>query len=150
MIAGSVTRVTPWAYDGLQRRPTQHPQRRLAIGRLNTGAHARQRVDHAAHRATTQTLVANQRGRKRLARKQPGQQPHAGAGIAAVQIGRRRLQTIDANAGNAQLVFMRALDAYAHLAEYRAGRQSIGASQKAAYRRNTVGQRAKHDGAMRD
>jgi hypothetical protein len=93
------------------------------------GAHPGQRVQDPAHRPAAQGIVAGEGGAQRKARRRAHDQPHAGAGVAAVDHVRRLDEAalaLDPPAADALL-----LDPRAEAAHGLGGRQNVGALQQA-------------------
>ena len=75
-----------------RQRPAGQGDREPVLGRLpvEPGAHVGQRAGDALHRPLPQRGVAVEGGRQRIAGGRPHQQPHAGAGVAAIDHRQRR------------------------------------------------------------
>ena len=127
-----------------------HLQRRLAVLAVDARAHPRERIDHPPHGAARQAGIAHHPGGKALAGQNAAQEPHRGARVAAVQVAGRRLQAMQPHAMHLHLPLVRTIDAHAHCPEDLGGGQGIGAFQEAMDFRHALGQRAQHDGAVRD
>ena len=131
------------------RRPDAH-RRRAALSGRYPGAHPRQRLGHPAHRAPAQAFVTDQHRLERLAGQQAHQQPHRGARIAAVELAARRAQSVPPDSVHDHPPVLRAFDPHAQRPEHVHRRDRVGALQKAADPRRAVGDRAKHDRAVRN
>ena len=135
--------------DALQRPSAADAQRRAAAIGFDQRAHRRQRLDHPPHRPLRQGRVADQHAVEALPGQQPGQQPHRGAGIAAVQRFGRWLQAVQAHAMHDAHAIGWGVDLYAEPAEDRGGGAGVLALKEALDAGHALGDRAKHDRAMR-
>ena len=125
-------------------------RRRALFSGVDDGAHAPQGLGHALHRPPGQRFVTRQDRIKGLPRQKAGEQAHGGAGIPQVQCLRRRLQTVQTDAVNGDPAIDGTLDDHAHGLESLHRRETILRLQKTADTGRTLGQRAQHDGTMRN
>jgi hypothetical protein len=112
------------------------------------GAHAGQRIQHPAHRPAAQGIVAGEGGAQREARRRAHDQPHAGAGVAAVDHVRRLDEAalaLDPPAADAFL-----LDPRAERCAWPGRWPDVGALQQALDRRGPGGQGAQDHRAVRN
>jgi len=134
-----------------ERAPAAEGQRRCAVPAGGDGrAHLRQRLSYPAHRPARQRGIAGQGRAERLGGEQAGEQAHRGARIAQIDGPVGRAQAADADAVDDHAAGIRSVDGHAQAVECGHGGERVGALEEPLDPRDAVGQRAQHDGAMRD
>ncbi len=131
-----------------------HVQRRVALFRLDVGAHLLQRLGDAAHRPPAQLFAAVEHRGERLPGHHPGQQTDGRARVAAVERPGRTPQPAQPAAVDAQIPGLRPalvhLDIHAQRAHYLQRRQRVAGRQPVTDDTDTLGQRGQHHGAVTD
>ena len=118
---------------------------RMAFAGLDLGAQPPQRLRHALHRAPGEGLVAAQGDVCPAAGRQPHQQAHGGAAVAAVAVGSVRLQS----SAHADLALADG-DVGAQGAHAGGGGEAVFAEQGVGDVRLALGDAVEHDGAVGD
>ena len=136
--------------DPPQRLPAMHVQGwTTAIAALDARTHALQWFDYSRHRPRRQRRIAGQHAVECLAGEHTRQEPHTGAGVAAVDRA-GTLQAVQADALHDALGITRRLDAHAHALERTRRGTGVLAFQEAMDVRGALGQRTQHHGPMRN
>jgi hypothetical protein len=124
--------------------------RRVAVGRLDAGAHALQRPDDAAHRPAGQRSIPDHRRRKGVAGQHAGQQPHRGAGVAGVERRGGRTELTETSSQYSDRAVRRLFHLDAQGAQAAQRRPAVCPGSEMCQCRPSVGERGEQGIAVRD
>ena len=130
-------------------------QRRAPLVALDLRTHARERLDHPAHRSAAQGLVAGDAGCKGVGREHTREQPESGARVAGIELGLRCVQSAKPTADNTDGRSgpgsrCLCLDVHSQAAEASQGRRAVRARRIVVNHRPAVRQGGQKRIAMRN